>query len=132
MKFFSDAVEMNMYKRMLNEWYGAYPMSIEEQMSKIRERVEIGDVGDMFNREMKPRKYALPPIKDVIFNRPATIVFWADNTKTVVKCGENDVYDPEKGLAMAIVKKVYGNKGNYYNLFSEWVEPELKYYSKDE
>lgn len=33
---------------------------------------------------------------------------------------------------MAIVKKVYGNKGNYYNLFSEWVEPELKYYSKDE
>lgn len=40
----------------------------------------------------------------------------------------NDVYDPEKGLAMAIAKKAYGNKGNYYNLFSEWLEPELKYY----
>lgn len=49
----------------------------------------------------------LPPIKKVIFNNPATIVFWADNTKTVVKKSEKDVWDPEKGLAMAIVKKLF-------------------------
>ena len=51
----------------------------------------------------------------VIFNPPATIVFWTDDTKTVVKCGENDDFDPEKGLVMAITKKALGNKGNYYN-----------------
>lgn len=39
-----------------------------------------------------------------MFNGAATIVFWADDTKTVVKAiGEN--FDPEKGLAMAIAKK---------------------------
>lgn len=54
-------------------------------------------------------------IKKVIFNKPATIVFWEDDTKTVVQCGPLDSFDPEKGLAMAIAKKALGNKGNYYN-----------------
>ena len=64
----------------------------------------------------------LPSIKDVIFNDPATIVFWSDNTKTVVKCGDGDIYDPEKGLAMAIAKKALGNEGNYYEQFKKWLD----------
>lgn len=59
-------------------------------------------------------------IQKVIFNAPATIVFWEDGTKTVVKADEED-YDPEKGLAMAIAKKSYGNKGNYFNIFKKWL-----------
>lgn len=62
-------------------------------------------------------------IKTVVFNGPATIVFWADKTKTVVKC-ENEDFDREKGLAMAIAKKALGNKGNYYNTFKKWVDQE--------
>lgn len=61
-------------------------------------------------------------IKKVIFNDPATIVFWTDNSKTVVKCGERDTYDPEKGLAMCIVKRYLGNKGNYYNELRKWLD----------
>lgn len=61
-------------------------------------------------------------IKDVIFNNPATIILWEDGTKTVVKCGENDTYDPEKGMAMAICKKMLGNKGNYNNVFKKWLK----------
>ena len=66
-------------------------------------------------------------IKDVIFNEPATIVFWKDGTKTVVKCQEGDVFDPEKGLTMAITKKLYGNKGSYCNQIKKWCDP---YYEK--
>ena len=65
-------------------------------------------------------------IEDVIFNDPATIVFWRDGSKTVVKAID-EPYDPEKGLAMAIVKKVYGNEGNYYNTIKHWLN---KYESK--
>ena len=61
-------------------------------------------------------------IKKVIFNCPATIVFWSDGSKTVVKCGENDFYDHEKGLAMCIVKRFLGNKGNYYNKLRKWLD----------
>ena len=73
-----------------------------------------------------------PRIVNVIFNDPATIVFWSDNTKTVVKCQDDDIYDPEKGLAMAIAKKYFGNKGNYCNEFKKWLpksEPKEAYYA---
>lgn len=80
------------------------------------------------------RTLIIPSIKNVIFNPPATIVFWEDNTKTVVKCGDGDIFDPEKGLAMAISKKVLGNRGNYFNEIKKWVEPyekSLEFTSKE-
>lgn len=61
-----------------------------------------------------------PTITNVLYSPPATVVFWSDGSKTVVKCGENDEFDPEKGLAMAISKKMLGNQGNYYNEFKKW------------
>lgn len=71
----------------------------------------------------KPK--TVPAIKDVIFNPPATIVKWGDGTKTVVKCQEDDMFDPEKGLTMAIAKKSMGNNGSYYNHIKKWTK---KYY----
>lgn len=73
----------------------------------------------------------IPEIKNVIFNDPATIVFWEDGTKTVVKCQDGDEFDPEKGLAMAIVKKAYGNKGSYCNKLKKWLPKEEKVDSND-
>ena len=72
----------------------------------------------------KPNNTNLPGIKDVIFNEPATIILWADGTKTVVKCQEGEGYDPEKGMAMAISKKALGNKGNYCEVFKKWLPEE--------
>lgn len=66
------------------------------------------------------RMVMMPKIKDVIFNNPATIVKWADGTKTVVKVQKGEPYDEEKGLAMAFIKKVYANKGNYNDIFRKW------------
>ena len=60
-------------------------------------------------------------IKKVIFNEPATIIIWDDGTKTVVKAQNGEVFDKEKGLAMAVVKKAFGNNGNYYNEFKKWI-----------
>ena len=62
-------------------------------------------------------------ITNVIFNPPATIVFWSDKTKTVVKCDPKEEYDPEKGIAMAICKKMIGdNKRDYYNVLLHWIK----------
>ena len=62
-------------------------------------------------------------IKDVIFNDPATIVLWKDGTKTVVKTQEDCEFDPYVGLAMAFSKKMFGNKGSYFNVFKKYCEP---------
>lgn len=60
-----------------------------------------------------------PPtrFKKVIFNTPATIVYWSDGSKTVVKCKKGETFDREKGLAMAISKKVLGKA--YRKTFKE-------------
>lgn len=49
-------------------------------------------------------------VKDILVNGPATIVFWTDGTKTVVKCGPDDSYDVEKAVAMCFMKKVLGSR----------------------
>lgn len=77
-------------------------------------------INDTFGVAELHRKMALE-IKNVIFNAPATIVFWMDGTKTVVKAVNED-FDPEKGLAMAIAKKAFGNNGNYFNKIKKWTE----------
>lgn len=59
-------------------------------------------------------------IKKVGFYDPVTVVFWEDGTKTVVKA-EDEAFDKEKGLAMAIAKKHFGNTGSYWNVFKKWI-----------
>lgn len=72
--------------------------------------------------KVEPARY-VPGIRNVIFNPPATIVFWADDTKTVVKCQDGDEFDAEKGLAMAITKKALaGNRARYCNEIDKWVK----------
>lgn len=61
----------------------------------------------------------IPEIREVIFNNPATIVYWEDRSKTVVMC-DGETFDKEKGLAMAILKKLNDNKGNYNDIFRKW------------
>lgn len=79
---------------------------------------------DLLNSTYGIGSLRIPEIKNVIFNDPATIVFWDDGTKTVVKCQDGDEFDPEKGLAMAIAKKAYGNKGSYCNKLKKWLPKE--------
>lgn len=64
-------------------------------------------------------KYDLPKghsIRKVIFNPPAVVVFWEDDTKTVAKA-HHEPYDPEKGLMVAILKKMWNGDGSQNRLF---------------
>lgn len=77
----------------------------------------------------EPKKRALPglaiyagfreesrfSVEKVIFNPPATVVYWADKTRTVVKCGKNDEYNREAGIALCYMKKALGNKSGTFN-----------------
>lgn len=68
--------------------------------------------------------WATHGIEKVIFHDPATIVYWCDGTKTVVKCCKDDIFDPEKGLAMAICKRYLGE--NFKKAFKEFLPEEKK------
>ena len=60
-------------------------------------------------------------VTDVIYNDPATVVYWSDKTRTVVKCHPGDTYDPKTGFLLALCKKVCGNTGNYNDLLRECI-----------
>lgn len=63
-----------------------------------------------------------PKVKSVIFNPPATIVYWKDGTKTVVKC-HDDSFSEEFGFAMAVIRKIYGSRKNFFNQFKNAQRP---------
>lgn len=69
-------------------------------------------------------------VRDVIFNPPATIVFWEDGTKTVVKCSKDDTYDLERGFELAFLKRVLGSGSALRKLIRDWVEPEKELHKK--
>ena len=91
-------LETALMRRMANTTYGAY------------------------SNNVNLKGLITPKIKNLIFNPPATIVFWTDGTKTVVKCQNHEEFDPEKGLAMAFFKKMHGNKGHYFEEIKKWTE----------
>ena len=74
----------------------------------------------------KSRKYPTQVnpfnIKRVIFNGPATIVFWNDGTKTVVKCAEEEIYNKRTAIMWAIMKKAYGNSSRVNKAFDELID----------
>lgn len=61
----------------------------------------------------------MPEIDKVIFNPPATIVFFDDGSKTVVRCSPNDVFDREKGIALCVMKRAYGNTGRFNDIMRD-------------
>ena len=78
-------------------------LSVEKYKASIELRV---DIPGMIDR--------------VIFNDPATIILWKDGSKTVVKRSDDDIWDPEKGFCMAVIKKLYGRT----SFIKRFMEPE--------
>ena len=62
--------------------------------------------------EKEPSGYVLPEIKRIVFNPPATIVFWADGDKTVAKCMDGQKFEEYAGFSAACMKKMFGSTSN--------------------
>lgn len=92
-----------------NELKNIFPLTDSELISKINSK-------EVYNKRI------FSEIKDIIINDPATIILWKDGTKTVVKCQNEDTFDPGTGIAMAILKKLYGNSGFYKDIFEPAIE----------
>ena len=62
---------------------------------------------------------ARPHIDHAIFNGPATIVFWKDGTKTVVKHDGKGRKDKRLAILYAFFRKIYGEGKPYHNILNE-------------
>lgn len=97
-------------RNILNSVYGMGCITSRPYIDYIHYR-------SIFNENVMPKP------KKIILNDPATIILWSDNTKTIVKKNSKDKkFDPEKGIALCYMKKALGNKGNYNNVFKDWIK----------
>lgn len=76
------------------------------------------DVYNFSSKKQSLKKFEIDlQIKRIIFNGPATIVFWEDGTKTVVKISEDDIrdgkFDIYTGVSYAIAKKLFGTNSAF-------------------
>lgn len=74
----------------------------------------------------KDRLFKQVCIKRVMYSNPATIVFWDDGTKTISKCFKDDKYNPETGLVMCILKKLYGG-AKVKDVVDAWLPKNVEY-----
>lgn len=89
-----------------------------DDIEKADENLKLLLEGELLKKRAEDAgKLELSDIEKVIFSDPYTIVIWADGTKTKVKCGKNDTYTKDAGLAFAIVKKLCGSKREFDTLF---------------
>lgn len=64
-------------------------------------------------------------ITKVLYNNPATVVFWSDGTKTVNVVPEGVEYNGDAGLAFCVLKKIMTNKAAF-DLFDSWGTDDLE------
>lgn len=69
--------------------------------------------------EQKPKP---PKPEKIITCGPATIVFWDDKTKTIVKCSEGDHYDLYSAFCAAFAKKMYGTNSGLKKMIKKVVK----------
>lgn len=73
------------------------------------------------------------PVKPtkILVQGTATIIWWSDGTKTVVKCQKGDKMDPEKGIAMCVMKKFMGTNETHSN-YLDFAKDAIAEYEKQQ
>ena len=84
----------------------------------------------------EPDCWGIPDIDRVVFSEPATIVFWTDGTKTVVKCMPGEKFEKYAGFMAACMKKMFGSTSRAKAIMNECIydqpKPEKKKKKKDD
>ena len=109
------------------------------RVSSIRQKHECGleeriTIEGFLKEDFGPRSYGATGLMEkavkVIYNPPATIAFWADGSKTVVKCDKDDKYDPKYGLALCYMKKALGSSRAFNDALRAGREEDVRKFLK--
>lgn len=125
---------VNMHSRGMGtmETEGAYTVAVEDKLltdipasrlillkrGKLGEDLETAKCKQPewhceYERTERRRSYAAVAnavgVKRIIYNDPATVIFWTDGTKTIVKRAKGEKFSKYTAFCAALAKKLYGN-----------------------
>lgn len=97
-------------------------MTLNRELAKyLNDAISTNNLYNTYTTILDKKEYNMPvkcnynpcriptPVK-IINQGPATIVFWNDKTKTVVKCSSHDEFDIDMAITMACLKKMVGDE----------------------
>lgn len=77
---------------------------------------KIGDFGVVWGKTDSRLDFI--PTK-IIFNPPATVCFFLDGSKVVVKCADDEEFVEEEGVMACIVKKIFASRNAFKKAVKE-------------
>lgn len=95
------------------------PSSFSSGIVNLRKTLKEA-FGELFDLEENNMSRKSVEVKKVIYSGPCTIVIWADDSKTIVRCQDGDTYSKEVGLLMCLAKKVWGTNTSGSN-FNDYI-----------
>lgn len=111
----SDVLEMLQEEQKEQEELAEQDMPVDVMIAGLESEDDIP-----YGAVMVTKDSLIGCIDKVIFNDPATIIIWKDRSRTVVQTQGDEKFDPEKGLAMALLKRILGNNREYYGIFRKY------------
>lgn len=74
------------------------------------------------------KSLSIPQIKNIVYDidQGTTIVFFKDGTKEISRLMEDDTFDKEQGVAMCIMKRMFGNRSKWKRVVDGGVEKKSK------
>lgn len=96
---------------------------IEDNCNGILVRGKLTSEGlKIFEKKMDTNIEKKYTPKKIIVNGPATIVFWSDGTKTIVKCESDHPYaNTYDAFTAALAKKIFGTNSHLKNVIERAV-----------
>ena len=76
---------------------------------------DVATRSTFYEEEIEHKSNKIMP-KKIISQGPATIVFWNDGTKTIVKKTAVDEHDSYAAFCAALAKKIYGGNSTVKNI----------------
>ena len=108
-----------------DQFFKPKPFDIYKDVCSVNELASyivnsVVNLKGIFNLEENNMSRKSLEVKKVIYSGPCTIVIWADDSKTIVRCQDGDTYSKEVGLLMCLAKKVWGTNTSGSN-FNDYI-----------
>lgn len=136
--------EMKMTAQLNDEQLKVWEAALGiDKLPKHKKEKTVGDIVNELTEEQKKVLYYLiaeaqksgkaesPEPTKILIQGTATIIWWSDGTKTVVKCQKGDKMDPEKGIAMCVMKKFMGTNDTHSN-YLDFAKDAIAKYEKQQ
>lgn len=111
-------------KELIKEYDNDRPISdeviidlLQDKIKEKREQIKKDQKAKLLRAKKDSIDDIIRSIKKVRFDEGWTVIFWENGEVTKVKCQDGESFDPEKGVAMALIKYLFGNISYYNEIF---------------